>query len=183
MHDHVKGRHGWTEGCGERVGQSRALAPALPAGASRPATDLLRAPTWTLKIFRLDSEHFSESIPAPGLSRAPCPCPRPHSKSPRLRMPPEFPPVENHRNGHRWTCRVDPNRPHVQIKFLAAVEKLPIGQLFHSYKKIIPDLRWPDLDSTGPLMTIAMRLDVRKYRRRPRRADLCARDKGNYTAA
>ena len=34
---------------------SRALAPALPAGASRPATDLLRPPSWTLKaIFRPD---------------------------------------------------------------------------------------------------------------------------------
>ena len=41
------------------VGPSRALDP-MP-GAPRPATDDLRPPTWTLKIFRLDGDRRTDA--------------------------------------------------------------------------------------------------------------------------
>ena len=72
------------------VGQSRALAPALPAGASRPATDDLRPPTWTLKIFRLDvgpTDGCGESVrrgPLPPPSRLGLRDPRPTTSDLRL---------------------------------------------------------------------------------------------------
>ena len=53
------------------VGPSRALAPALPAGASRPATDDLRL--GTMNIFRLDTDGRSDA----GSRSVVGPCPRP----------------------------------------------------------------------------------------------------------